>query len=52
MAALQNGEVMLATSQLETALAHFDQCAEAANILEHVRKHGSERQDEVRRFFL
>ena len=51
MAALQNGEVMLATSQLETALAHFDQCAEAAHMLEHVRKHGSERQDDVRRFF-
>jgi DnaJ-domain-containing protein 1 len=28
MAALQNGELMLATSQLETALAHHEQCVE------------------------
>jgi hypothetical protein len=51
MAALHNNEVMLAMSQLETALAHFDQCVEAANMLEHVRTHGSDRTEDVRRFF-
>ena len=51
MAALEKGELMLATSQLETALAHHDQCVEAAQILEHVRKHGSARKDDVRRLF-
>lgn len=51
MAALEKGELMLATSQLETALAHHDQCVEAAQILEHVRKHGNARKDEVRRLF-
>lgn len=51
IAALQKGEVMLATSQLETALAHHEQCAEAAAILEHVRKHGHARADEMRRLF-
>jgi hypothetical protein len=51
LVALQRGEVMLATSQLETALAHHDQCREAGWILEHVNKYGGERADEVRRFF-
>jgi hypothetical protein len=50
-AALQKGEVMLATSQLETALAHHEHCHEAAAILEHVRKHGGDNTDEVKRFF-
>src|SRR5262249_39690147 len=51
MAALDKGEVMLATSQLETALAHHDQCVEAAQILEHVRKHAGTRNDDLRRLF-
>ncbi|HEU0029143.1 MAG TPA: J domain-containing protein [Kofleriaceae bacterium] len=51
MVALQKGEVMLATSQLETALAHHDQCTEAAAILEHVKKHGGDRLDETRGLF-
>jgi len=51
IAALGKGEVMLATSQLETALAHYEQCSEAAAVLEHVRKHGGDRTDEVRRIF-
>jgi DnaJ-domain-containing protein 1 len=51
MAALHNNEVMLAMSQLETALAHFDQCLEAADMLEHVRTHGGDRTEDVRRFF-
>jgi hypothetical protein len=49
--ALQGGEVMLATSQLETALAHFDQCREASQILEHIRKNGAQRLDDLQRVF-
>ena len=49
--ALQGGEVMLATSQLETALAHFEQCREASQILEHVRRNGAQRLDEIRVVF-
>jgi hypothetical protein len=51
MAALDKGEIMLATSQLETALAHHEQCTEAAVILEHVRKHGKADADITRRLF-
>jgi DnaJ-domain-containing protein 1 len=49
--ALQGGEIMLATSQLETALAHHDQCREAAQILDHIRRNGGQRVDELGRFF-
>ncbi len=49
--ALQGGEVMLATSQLETALAHFEQCREASQILDHIRRNGSQKVDELKRFF-
>ena len=38
ISALGKGEVMLATSQLETALAHHEDCAEAAEILELLRR--------------
>ncbi|MFT3692641.1 MAG: J domain-containing protein [Kofleriaceae bacterium] len=51
LVALGDGEVMLATSQLETALAHNDQCEEAAQLLEHVRRFGAERPDEMRAVF-
>ena len=51
IAALQSGELMLATSQLETALAHHERCGEAEAVLEHIRIHGSERGDLVRRLF-
>ncbi|MBA3397156.1 MAG: J domain-containing protein [Deltaproteobacteria bacterium] len=51
VSALQKGEVMLATSQLETALAHHESCREAGTILEHVRKHGHARIDEMRKLF-
>jgi hypothetical protein len=50
--ALVDGEVMLATSQLENALAHHEQCVEAAMLLEHVKKYGADRPDEMRRLFL
>lgn len=49
--ALQGGEVMLATSQLETALAHFEQCREASQILDHVRRNGAQRIEEINRVF-
>jgi len=51
LAALMKGERMLATSQLETALAHYEHCVEAAQILEHMRKHGQADHVELRRFF-
>jgi hypothetical protein len=38
ISALTKGEVMLATSQLETALAHHEYCTEAAAILELLRR--------------
>lgn len=51
LAALDKGEVMLATSQLETALAHYEQCVEAEHILEHLRRHGPGRSEDLRRLF-
>ncbi len=51
IAALGKGEVMLATSQLETALAHYEQCTEAAEILEVLRKKGDTDSDSIRRLF-
>jgi hypothetical protein len=51
LAALMKGEVMLATSQLETALAHHEQCVEAAQILEHLKRYGDANQEELRRYF-
>ena len=51
LAALADGEVMLAQSQLETALAHHEQCVEAAQILDHVRKHGAPTAELTRRLF-
>ena len=41
ISALGKGEVMLATSQLETALAHHEDCIEAAAILELLRRPGT-----------
>lgn len=49
--AVLRGEVMLAISQLETALAHHDQSVEAAMLLEHVKKHGAARPEQMRRVF-
>jgi hypothetical protein len=51
VSALSKGEVMLATSQLETALAHYEGCNEAARILEHVKKHGESDRESVLRVF-
>lgn len=51
LAALGKGERMLATSQLETALAHYEHCVEAAQILEYMRRHAQADHEELRRFF-
>jgi hypothetical protein len=51
LAALDKGELMLATSQLETAIAHHEECVEAAVILEHIRKYGTNRNEDMRRLF-
>lgn len=50
LAAVQQGELMLATAQLETALAHHDQCIEAAKMLDHIRR-GRTDADAMRRLF-
>lgn len=51
VAAMYKGEMMLATSQLETALAHHSECKEAAEILEELRKRGDVRPDEIKSVF-
>jgi DnaJ-domain-containing protein 1 len=51
LAAIYKGEMMLATSQLETALAHYNECHEAAAILDQIRKHGHVRVDEIKGVF-
>jgi hypothetical protein len=51
LAALDKGEVMLATSQLEAAVAHYEECAEAAQILEHLRRNGGATTAELRGLF-
>jgi DnaJ-domain-containing protein 1 len=52
ISALGKGEVMLATSQLEAALAHHEHCTEAAEILELLRRPNTPPvHDEMRRLF-
>ncbi len=51
LGAIAKGEVMLATSQLETALAHYEQCTEAAVLLDEVRKSGTVESAAMRRLF-
>lgn len=51
LGALQDGEIMLAQSQLETALAHHDQCTEAAQMLDHIKKFGGKNAEAVQRLF-
>jgi hypothetical protein len=50
LAALQEGELMLATAQLETALAHHEQCVEASKMLDQIRR-GTTDSDAMRRLF-
>lgn len=52
ISALRKGEIMLATSQLETALAHHEDCSEAAAILELLRRpNAPPASDEMTRLF-
>ena len=51
LAAIYKGEMMLAVSQLETAVAHHSECREAAAILDEIRKRGSVRVDEIKGVF-
>jgi hypothetical protein len=52
ISALAKGEAMLAMSQLETALAHHEQCIEAAAILELLRRPNTPpANDEMKRLF-
>lgn len=51
LAAVQDGELMLATAQLETALAHHEHCIEASKMLEHIRRHGTDNTDAMKRLF-
>lgn len=52
ISALGKGEAMLAMSQLETALAHHEQCVEAAAILELMRRPNTPPEnDEMKRLF-
>jgi hypothetical protein len=51
VAALGNGERMLAVSQLETALAHHGECSEAALMLDRLKGKDSPSLDDVRRIF-
>jgi hypothetical protein len=51
LAGLMKGERMLAISQLETALAHYEHCVEASQILEYLRRNVHADDVELRRFF-
>ncbi|HEY5925161.1 MAG TPA: J domain-containing protein [Kofleriaceae bacterium] len=51
LAAVQDGELMLATAQLETALAHHEQCIEASKMLDHIRRHGTAEAAAMQRLF-
>lgn len=51
VAALEKGEVMLATSQLETALAHYEQCVEASRILDYLKQHDAHDRAAIARLF-
>jgi hypothetical protein len=51
LAAIYKGEMMLAVSQLETAVAHHSECREASAILDEIRKRGQVRVDEIKDVF-
>lgn len=51
LTALAAGQVVLATSQLETALAHHEGCVEASLILDQIHKNGGRDHDVLRRLF-
>lgn len=51
LTALAAGQVVLATSQLETALAHHEGCVEASLILDQIHRNGGRDHDALRRLF-
>lgn len=51
VSALGKGELMLATSQLEAAVAHYAGCHEAVRLLEHLKRHGESDRDAILRVF-
>jgi hypothetical protein len=51
VSALGKGEVMLATSQLEAALAHHEGCTEAQRLLDHVKRHGETDSESIKAVF-
>jgi hypothetical protein len=51
LTALDAGQIMLATSQLEAALAHDEACTEAAAILDQIRKDGGQDYAAIRGLF-
>jgi hypothetical protein len=51
LTALDAGHVMMATSQLEAALAHDEQCVEAAAILDALRQDGAQNRNHVQKLF-
>jgi hypothetical protein len=51
LAALEAGELVLATAQLETALAHYEQCGEAAQMLDLIKRDGASDAAAVKRIF-
>lgn len=51
LTALAAGQLVLATSQLETALAHHEGCVEASLVLEQIHRNGATDYDALRRVF-
>jgi hypothetical protein len=51
LSAIFKGEMMLATSQLETAIAHHADCKEAVVLLDELRKTGNVRVEELKGIF-
>lgn len=51
LTALAAGQVVLATSQLETALAHHESCVEASLVLDQIHRNGGTDYDALRKVF-
>lgn len=51
LTALSAGQVVLATSQLETALAHHEGCVEASLVLDQIHRNGGTDHEALRRLF-
>lgn len=51
LTALAAGQIVLATSQLETALAHHEGCVEASLLLDQIHRNGGTDYEALRRLF-